>query len=76
MKAGAQSSWQKDWENTLATAEKEGEVTIAAPPGDAFREALVAFTKQYLKIKVELLGGSGGDKVARILRECQAGVYG
>ena len=75
--AAAQSGWQKEWEATLAAAEKEAEVSIAGPPGDAFREAIVTgFGKLYPKIKVELLGGSGGDKVARILRERQAGVYG
>src|SRR3990172_2447145 len=76
-KAAAQSGWQKEWEATLAAAEKEGEVSIAGPPGDAFRRAIGGgFSKHYPKIKVELLGGSGGDKVARILRERQAGVYG
>ena len=75
--AAAQSGWQKEWETTLASAEKEAEVSIAGPPGDAFREAIVSsFGKAYPKIKVDLLGGSGGDKVARILRERQAGVYG
>jgi iron(III) transport system substrate-binding protein len=75
--AHAQADWQKEWEATVAAAEKEGEVSLAGPPGDSFREALVAgFAKHYPKIKVELLGGSGGEKVARILRERQAGVYG
>jgi iron(III) transport system substrate-binding protein len=74
--AAAQSDWQKEWNATLSAAEREGEIGIAGPPGDAFREALTGFTKQYPKIKVELLGGSGGEKVARILRERQANVYG
>lgn len=75
--AQAQSGWQKQWEATLAAAEREGEVGIAGPPGESFREAIVAgFTKLYPKIKVELLGGRGGEKVARIVRERQAGVYG
>jgi ABC-type Fe3+ transport system substrate-binding protein len=74
--AQAQSGWQKEWDAALAAAEREGEVSIASPPGDSFREALMGFAKQYPKIKVELLGGSGGDKVARILRERQANVYG
>jgi len=69
--------WQKEWEAVLAAAEREGQVSIAGPPGDAFREALVdGFSKAHPKIKVELLGGSGRDKVARILRERQAGLYG
>lgn len=72
----AQSGWQKEWEATLAAAGREGEVAIAGPPGDAFRKAIVdGFTKAYPKIKVELLGGSGGNKVARIVRERQAGVF-
>ncbi|MBI1993219.1 MAG: extracellular solute-binding protein [Deltaproteobacteria bacterium] len=72
----AQSGWQKQWEATLAAAEKEGRLEIAGPPGESFRKAIVdAFTKAYPKIKVELLGGSGGSKVARILRERQAGVF-
>jgi iron(III) transport system substrate-binding protein len=75
--AAAQPAWQKEWDATLAAAEKEAEVSIAGPPGDAFRAAIVGgFGKLYPKIKVELLGGSGGEKVARILRERQAGVYG
>jgi iron(III) transport system substrate-binding protein len=77
LNAAAQTIWQKEWEATLAAAEKEAQVNIAGPPGDAFREAIVtAFGKVHPKTKVELLGGSGGDKVARILRERQAGVYG
>jgi len=69
-------SWQKEWEKVVAAAEKEGQVNIAGPPGDAFRDALAtAFNKAYPKMKVELLGGSGHDKVARILRERQAGIY-
>ena len=66
----------KEWEKLVAAAEAEGQVGIAGPPGDAFRDAIVdAFRKAYPKIRVELLGGSGRDKVARILRERQAGVY-
>jgi iron(III) transport system substrate-binding protein len=75
--AAAQTSRQGEWEAIVAAAEKEGQVAIAGPPGDAFREAIVgAFSKRYPKIRVELLGGRGGEKVARILRERQAGVYG
>lgn len=72
----AQTDWQKEWETTLAAAEKEGEISLAGPPGDSFRQALLGgFSKLYPKIKVELLGGSGGEKVARILRERQAGIF-
>jgi ABC-type Fe3+ transport system substrate-binding protein len=73
----AQANWQKEWETMLAGAEKEGQVNIAGPAGDIFRQVLVDdFRAVYPKIKVEYLGGPGRDKVARILREREAGIYG
>lgn len=72
----AESQAPKEWAEILKAAEGEKQVNIAGPPGDAFRAAISdAFKKVYPKINVELLGGSGRDKVARILRERQAGVY-
>src|SRR5258706_6621276 len=66
----------KDWADIVKAAEAEKQVNLAGPPGDAFRAALTdSFRKASPKINVELLGGSGRDKVARILRERQAGVY-
>jgi ABC-type Fe3+ transport system substrate-binding protein len=73
----AQGNWQKSWEAVVAAAEKEGQVNIAGPAGDIFRQVLVDdFRAAYPKIKVEYLGGPGRDKVARILREREAGIYG
>src|SRR4051812_37932508 len=66
----------KEWADLVKAAEAEKQVNIAGPPGDAFRAAISdAFKKAYPRIDVELLGGSGRDKVARILRERQGGVY-
>ncbi len=66
----------KEWAEIVRAAEAEKQVGIAGPPGDAFRAAIVdSFQKAYPKIKVELMGGTGRDKVARILRERSAGVY-
>lgn len=77
VKAQTQSGWHKEWESVQAAAVKEGEVNLAGPPGAAFREAMVGgFAKLHPKIKVELFGARGGEKVARIMRERQAGVYG
>lgn len=71
-----QANWQKEWETVLAAAEKEGQVNIAGPAGDVFRQVLAdGFKKVHPKINVELLGGTGRDKVARILRERKAGTY-
>ena len=66
----------REWADIVRAAEMEKQVDIAGPPGDAFRAAMTdGFKKAYPKISVELLGGTGRDKVARILRERQAGVY-
>src|ERR1041385_6132770 len=66
----------KEWADLVKAAEAEKQVNIAGPPGDAFRAALSdAFKKAYPRINVELLGGSGRDKVARILRERSGGVF-
>ena len=71
-----QSKWQKEWEATLAAAEKEGQLGIAGPPGDTYRFALVDwFQKKYPKIKVEYNGASGRDQVPRITRERQSGIF-
>src|SRR5262249_29714882 len=72
----AESGAPANWADLVKAAESEKQVNIAGPPGDAFRAALNdGFKKAYPKINVELLGGSGRDKVARILRERQGGVY-
>jgi ABC-type Fe3+ transport system substrate-binding protein len=66
----------KEWAEIVRSAEAEKQVNVAGPPGDAFRAAMLdGFKKTYPKINVEILGGSGRDKVARILRERQAGVF-
>ena len=66
----------REWADLLRAAETEAQVNIAGPPGDAFRAALTdGFRKAYPKMRVELLGGTGRDKVARSLRERQGGLY-
>jgi ABC-type Fe3+ transport system substrate-binding protein len=70
-------SGSQEWQKLVPAAEKEGQVNLAGPPGDLFRQILVeSFQKNFPKIQIEFLGGSGRDKVARILRERQGGIYG
>ena len=74
--AAAQTKGQKDWEAIVAAAEKEGQLSIAGPPGDTFRFALVEwFQKKFPRIKVEYNGASGRDQVPRITRERQSGIF-
>jgi iron(III) transport system substrate-binding protein len=66
----------KDWDALVAAAEKEGQLSIAGPPGDTYRFALIDwFQKKFPKIKVEYNGASGRDQVPRVARERQSGVF-
>src|SRR5688572_16721060 len=59
--APARAAWEQEWERVLAAARQEGVVVVAGPPGDLYRQALVAFEKTYPDIKVEYTGASGRD---------------
>jgi len=66
----------KTLEALIAAAEKEGQLSIAGPPGDTYRFALIDwFQKKFPKIKVEYNGASGRDQVPRVARERQSGVF-
>src|SRR5687767_10827477 len=41
--APARAAWEQEWERVLAAARQEGVVVVAGPPGDLYRQALVAF---------------------------------
>jgi iron(III) transport system substrate-binding protein len=67
--------WQKQWDQWLAAAKKEGKVVILAPPDQAVRKALpAAFEKKY-GITVDYIGGRSSESAARIRSERAAGLY-
>ena len=66
----------KPLEALVAAAEKEGQLSIAGPPGETYRVALIEwFQKKFPRIRVEYNGASGRDQVPRIARERQSGVF-
>ncbi|MBI4331892.1 MAG: ABC transporter substrate-binding protein [Chloroflexi bacterium] len=67
--AAGKPAWERDWEQTLTTARKEGSVTMYTTQGAEFRNALnEAMTKKY-SIAVESLTGRSDEIGERILRE-------
>jgi len=69
------ANWQKDWEQTLAAARKEGTVVVLGQPSPAMRnEILPKFTARY-GIKVELIAGQSSTLVPKIRTERTAGIY-
>ncbi len=68
----AQSS--PSWEQIVAGAEKEGEVSIIGPQGSKARDALtLAFQKKYPNIKVAFQGMSGAQVSPKLFAELAAG---
>lgn len=76
--AGAAEIKQKrqlEWEETLAVAEKEGQVAVYGPPGRPYQEAISFFQEAYPKIRLTYVPGSGTDNSQRLLAERRAGKY-
>jgi iron(III) transport system substrate-binding protein len=71
----AQAAWVEEWERVLAAAKREGVVVVAGPPGDLYRQALVAFEKSFPDIKAEFTGASGRDLGPKLIAERDAGQY-
>jgi iron(III) transport system substrate-binding protein len=69
------ANWQKDWDETVAAARKEGTVVVLGQPSPAMRnEILPKFTERY-GIKVELIAGQSSTTVGKVRTERAAGIY-
>jgi iron(III) transport system substrate-binding protein len=68
----AQSDWQKDWEQTLAAAKKEGQVTVYIY---RYEGLLQDFKRDYPGINVVAVTGRGNDLTNRIMAERRGGKY-
>jgi ABC-type uncharacterized transport system YnjBCD substrate-binding protein len=71
----AQPSDQKNWEETLAVARKEGKVVVAGPPDTQVRQQLPAAFEARFGIRMEYLTGRGSDQSTKLRREREAGIY-
>jgi len=70
--ASAQSNWQKEWEQTLAAAKKEGQVTIYIY---RYERLLADFRKEYPWLNVISVTGRGSQLTSRIIAERRAGKF-
>jgi iron(III) transport system substrate-binding protein len=68
--AAAQADWKKDWEQTLAAAKKEGQVTVYI-----YRYGAVVqdFKREYPDINVVTVTGRGNELTTRVMTERRAG---
>ena len=65
----ARGDWKQDWEQTLAAAKKEGQVTVYVY---RYERVLEEFKKDYPEIKVVSVAGRGTQLTTRIMTERRA----
>ncbi|MBI4331726.1 MAG: extracellular solute-binding protein [Chloroflexi bacterium] len=67
--------WQQDWEKTVAAARQEGVVSISTAAGSAQNGPLRDGFMRAYGINIEYISGKGAERVERLTRERQAGLY-
>lgn len=65
----------REWDNLIAKAKKEGTVVIYAGPLGAARQALIDTFRQKYGISLDIVIGKGEEVVARMGNERNAGIY-
>jgi ABC-type Fe3+ transport system substrate-binding protein len=70
--SGAQSNWQKEWEQTLAAAKKEGQINVYIY---RYEGLLRDFKREYPGINVVSVTGRGTELTNRIMAERRAGKF-
>ena len=68
----AQADWKKDWEQTVAAAKKEGQVTVYIY---RYEGLLQDFKRDYPGINVVAVTGRGNDLTNRIMAERRGGKF-
>ena len=72
---GQCQEWKTKWDKVLADAKKEGKVSVAGPPGTAYRDVMRGFEKKYPEIALEFQSFTPSNFTARFSKERQAGQY-
>jgi iron(III) transport system substrate-binding protein len=70
--SAAQSNWQKEWEQTLAAARKEGQINVYIY---RYEGLLQDFKREYPDINVVSVTGRGTELTNRIMAERRAGKF-
>jgi len=70
--AAQPSDWKKDWDQTVAAANKEGQLVISAPSGTIWREQLMTFQQAYPAIKLSITASASRDYWPRVVKEREA----
>ena len=71
--AGEAPKWQAEWEQTVAAAKKEGQLTLYGSPD--FEGLFGEFHKKYPEIKISGVFNRGADVAKRLMAERRADKY-
>jgi iron(III) transport system substrate-binding protein len=69
-----QKGWEKEWNEAMAGAKKDGKVVVATSPDPVMREIAAKFKSRF-GITLEHLAGSSNQLAARLETERQAGIH-
>ena len=70
-----QKGWEKEWNEILAAAKKEGKVVVAGSPDPVMRTDIIPRFTSRFGIQVEFLGGRASQYLAKYKTERAAGIY-
>jgi iron(III) transport system substrate-binding protein len=70
-----QKGWEKEWNETLAAAKKEGRVTVAGSPDPVMRNEIIPKFTSRFGIQVEFIAGRASQYIAKIQTERSSGIY-
>jgi iron(III) transport system substrate-binding protein len=70
-----QKGWEKEWNETLAAAKKEGRVTVAGSPDPVMRNEIIPKFTSRFGIQVEFIAGRASQYIGKVQTERSAGIY-
>ncbi len=73
--AATPPAWQKEWDDLVAAAKKEGTLALVTSVGEGYKKAVAAFEEAFPGIKVEQTSLIATQFAPRAFQEMQAGVF-
>lgn len=72
---GQEKNWEKEWNQILAAAKKEGAVVVAGSPDPVMRNEIIPKFMSRFGIPIEFVAGRSSQIAARLRTERSAGIY-
>lgn len=73
--AGTKAPWEKEWDNAILSAQKEGKLVITNTAGGTVGNSLAQAFKEKYGVTIEFITVPGGAGATKIIAEHRAGLY-